>query len=458
MQTSPIAFRDFLDWTRGDAAAGLPASFTGVCYDSRILKPGELFVALRSEERDGHAYVPMALAKGASAALVASDWAVPGNLAGAPLIRVADPLVALADAARAWRLRCRARAIGLTGSVGKTTTKELTAALLAANGGKVAATSGNLNNSIGLPISLLTLAPDTDFGVFETGTNHPGEIARLADILRPDAAILTNIGTAHIEHFGTQAGIAQEKGTLFEALPEDGFAVLPLETVCFDALKARTSARVFTTSLLSDEADYRGVCLDAGTGRVRITERATGAATELVSNLPGEHNASNLLLAFAVARQCGIPAGACAAALAHFKLPGMRWAVSEKNGITVINDAYNANPQSMAASLKTFAARPCKGRRIAVLGDMLELGAQSETLHRGVGREAAAAKLDLLITVGPLAKRFIADEARKTVPALAVESFDDAVSARAPFSALLRPGDTVLLKASRGIALERILP
>ena len=453
-----FAFSDIVSWTGGHVQAVLPGVCNGVTQDTRALQPGNLYVALRGERLDGHRFVAQALAQGASAALVAEDWPVPPDLADAPLIRVPDPLSALSEMARAWRAACATRIIGLTGSSGKTTTKEMTAALLAADGRKVCATKGNLNNAIGLPLSLLSLTPYAAFGVFETGTNHFGEIAHLARILQPDAAILTNIGTAHIEHFKTQAGIAQEKGTLFEVLPADGFAVLPLETVCFDALAARTRARIVTVSLQSAVADYAGRCLDVAAGRVAVTERKTGETVELTCGLPGEHNILDMLLAYAAAREMGIPGEACPPALRDFRLPGMRWSVTERDGVTFINDAYNANPQSMAAVLKTLASYPCSGRRVAVLGDMLELGDQAEPLHREIGRQAAGIGLDLLITVGPLSRAHLADEARKAgfAPERIV-SFTDTAEAKPLFRTLLRPTDTVLLKASHGIGLEQLL-
>ena len=233
-------------------------------------------------------------------------------------------------------------------------------AALCSGGGSVCATRGNLNNEIGLPLSLLTLGAETAYGIFEVGTNHPGEIAVLADVLRPEIALISSIGSAHIEHFGSQEAIAFEKGELLRALPSDGAAVLCHETACFERLAACAAAPLVTTSLVTRDADFYGEPLDLLAGRIRVSERATGAEIELCCGLPGEHNASNLLLAFAAARTAGVSAADAAEGLACLTLPEMRWAVSKREGVTVVNDAYNANPQSMraAAAAASAAARP----------------------------------------------------------------------------------------------------
>jgi UDP-N-acetylmuramoyl-tripeptide--D-alanyl-D-alanine ligase len=331
-------------------------------------------------------------------------------------------------------------------------------AALCSGGGSVCATRGNLNNEIGLPLSLLTLGAETAYGIFEVGTNHPGEIAVLADVLRPEIALISSIGSAHIEHFGSQEAIAFEKGELLRALPSDGAAVLCHETACFERLAACAAAPLVTTSLVTRDADFYGEPLDLLAGRIRVSERATGAEIELCCGLPGEHNASNLLLAFAAARTAGVSAADAAEGLACLTLPEMRWAVSKREGITVVNDAYNANPQSMIAVLRTFMQMPCDGRRIAVLGDMGELGAHAEALHREVGRVVAALAPDEMIGVGPNTSRYVADEAVKCgFPAARMMCCADTADAAAILRMRVRAGDNVLLKASRKMELERVL-
>ena len=455
-RTPVLEAEAFTEWVSGSSQR-LPPTFCGVTQDSRKLVPGCLYVALRGERFDGHDFVEHALRAGAAAALIEASWQAPAESAAWPLIRVRDTRQALADAACAWRQRSNALIIGLTGSSGKTTTKEMAAALFSA-GGTVCATQGNLNNEIGLPLSLLTMSSDATFGVFELGTNHPGEIARLSQVLLPHAAIIASIGCAHIEHFGSLEAIAQEKGALLQALPRDGFAVLSRETLFFELLTERSGAPVVTTSLLKGDADFSGELLDPLSGTLRVFERETSIQTVLRSGLPGEHNASNLLLAFAAARRAGVPPQDAAQALMKLALPGMRWDVSSRGGVTVVNDAYNANPQSMKAVLRTFMKLPCEGRRIVVLGDMLELGGHAEALHREVGRCVAALAPDRLIAVGTETEQYVVDEAVKAGYACShVTCFQDAVAAAVVLKQVVEPGDCVLLKASRGMRLERIL-
>ncbi|MBQ7189582.1 MAG: UDP-N-acetylmuramoyl-tripeptide--D-alanyl-D-alanine ligase [Kiritimatiellae bacterium] len=451
---------DVVKWTGGEPSGNLPAGCAAVTQDTRKISLGALYVALKGSRFDGHSFVSDAFAKGAAAALVEESWKIPPTLSSAPLIRVKNTYEALADLASAWRDTFRPPAthiVGLTGSSGKTTTRAMTAALLAASRKEICQTSGNLNNDIGLPLSLLSMPQGASFGVFETGVNHPGEMDRLAAILRPDAVIVTNIGTAHIEFFGDQAGIAREKGKLLAAIPADGFAVLNTETACFNELAERCTGRVVTVSFQNRDADFVGRIADVLRGIVVVKERATGLETELCSGLPGEHNAADLLPAFATARTLGVSAEACAGALRDFSLPGMRWQVTVRNGITFVNDAYNANPQSMAASIRTFMALPCRGRRILVLGDMFELGSQSEKLHREIGLLVADCKPDLVFFVGN-AMAFAAQEAREHgFPASALVRADTADSAAPLLASKIRYSDSVLLKASRGVGLERVL-
>jgi UDP-N-acetylmuramoyl-tripeptide--D-alanyl-D-alanine ligase len=442
-------------WAQGSWNGGTVA-VSGFSKDTRTLKPGDLYIAIRGENFDGHAFVRKAFELGASAALVDDAWQPAEGVAGLPLLRVADTLKALQDMARAWRLKSKALIIGLTGSSGKTTTKEMTAAALS-GGGIVCATEGNLNNDIGLPLSLLTMTPETRFGVFEAGMNHRGEISFLADILKPQAAVISSIGPAHIEFLGSLENIAEEKADLLRVLPRDGFAVLSLETTCFDILARASTAPVVTTSFVSRDADFFGELLDLERGLFRATERDSGETIECSSVLPGQHNASNALLAFAVARRAGVDAQKAVEGLKQLVMPGKRWEVVERKGVTIVNDAYNANPDSMCAVVKTFMALSCKGRRVLVLGDMRELGTHSEALHRNVGREVAACAPDLLLAVGACATAFLAQEAIACgLPAARVQLAQTAQEAAAVLSGFVREGDSVLLKASRGMALENV--
>lgn len=416
-QYGRISTADFARWTGGRCSESVPPFFTGVTFDSRRVTSGCLYMAFPGATRDGHEFVEQALAKGAAAALVREDWT--GAMSGLPLIRVADPKAALPRAAKAYRATLTGKVVGVTGSAGKTTTKELTAAFLRAGGLKVHATEGNYNNDLGLPITILNSPSDVDVLVVEMGTNHPGEIKYLVDIARPDAGLISSIGTAHIEFFKTQDGIAEEKGTLFANLPATGFAVVAKENDRYEKLCAMSTAPVVAVSLSDPERERLAAAL-----RVR---------------LPGRHNVSNALIALGCARQFGVSEDAALSALTNFALPGGRWRVVEKSGVTYVDDTYNANPTSMIAALETFAGLDVSGRRIAVLGDMFELGEQSAELHAKVLARAKELSLDKLILVGDNFGGVTRD------------------AARAELDVLVKAGDAVLLKASHGMHLDELL-
>ena len=375
--------------------------FSGATMDSRQVKPGMLFVALKGEKTDGREFVPQARAAGAAG--------------------VIEGLDALREFAREYRRSLRARVIGVTGSAGKTTTKELLRAFLS-RAGRTHATAGNYNNHIGLPLTILNCPKDADFLVLEMGSNHPGEIRSLCEIAAPDAGVVTNVGTAHLEFFRTQDGIAEEKGTLFEFARE--FAVAHPSNVRFDALRARCVRAEF----------------------VAAGDLPPELASALARVLPGTHNAVNASIAFAAASRWGVTAEDATAALEGFELPGARCRRTVLGGVTFIDDTYNANPDAMVAALETLAAMPCGGRRVAVLGDMFELGENSEALHRRVFERARSLGLGLVVGVGKTASRCSCDRAFATLAEL-----------EAAFAGLVAPGDTVLLKASHAMGLGGLL-
>jgi len=456
MKSPLFDVQELAAWAHGEWTGGV-LSVSGFSKDTRTLKHGDLYVAIRGENFDGHAFVQKAFELGAAAALVDLDWKPEKGLEGLPVLRVRDTRKALQDMARAWRMKSSALIIGLTGSSGKTTTKEMTAAALS-GGGNVCATEGNLNNDIGLPLSLLKLSPETTFGVFEAGMNHRGEISALADILRPQAAVISSIGNAHIEFLGSIENIAEEKADLLRVLPRDGFAVMSLETACFNILTRASAAPLVTTSFVTREADFFGELVDLERGTFRVHERNSASSIECSCGLPGLHNVSNALLAFAIARHAGVGAQVVVEGLKCMVMPGKRWEVIERKGIKIVNDAYNANPDSMRAVLKTFVALPCKGRRILVLGDMRELGAHSEALHRSVGCDVATCAPDLFIAVGECATTYMAQEAIVCgFPMARVKLAKTTLEAATVLSEYVREGDSVLLKASRGMALENVL-
>lgn len=366
--------------------------FTGATLDSRQIRPGMAFVALKGEKVDGHDFIEKAKAAGAT--------------------RIIDGLGELQRVARDRRRALKAKVIALTGSAGKTTTKEFLKAFLGCYG-----TEGNFNNHIGLPMTILNAPEDGAFLVLEMGTNHPGEIKALCEIAEPDVGVIVSIGTAHIEFFKTQEGIAREKGALFASTRD--FNVVASTVNRLAVLKALSKPRLV-------EVDVR--------------------KPPLACPLPGAHNASNMMLAYAVARELGVSHQTCVARLADFALPGARWRRIEKNGIQYIDDTYNANPDSMIAALEAFAALPCTGRRIAVLGDMFELGEQATALHQKVFAHARALKIQQVLGVGEISARCDCTAAYRTME-----------DAKANFARHLAPGDLVLLKASHGMRLGDLI-
>ncbi len=429
---------------------------TGVIHDTRRLEPGDLFVPLAGT-RDGHEFISVAFESGASAALAREEWN-PGERR--PLLRVREPIEALWAIAGWHRARLSFPVIGLTGSVGKTTVKEMVAAALEMEGPTVR-TVLNWNNAIGLPLSLLKAVPGYHrFGVFEVGTNHPGEIQPLASLLRPDLAILTGIGPVHLEHFGTLDAIAQEKGALLEALPPDGVAVVNRDTPCFDRLRERISGRLVTVSVEARDAVWRVTCLerdDLG-GQVIHVKGPVGEQTARIPR-PGRHDALNAALALAAAVEMGVEWRSAAEGLGRGLgyLP-MRWQQAMVGGIGIINDAYNANPISMASALETFAGQAIgAGRKYLMLGEMKELGTQRTAFHMEVGRQIAKGPWAGVVLLRSEGTEAMAEGALQAgFPRDGLYLAPDAEEAAATLCKLLRPGDWVLLKASRGVALERV--
>lgn len=455
-----ITLEQAIRWTgaepRGEA---LPEAFPSLSTDTRALPPGCLFVALRGERFDGHRFAADAIRSGAGAVMANADADIPS---GVPTLRVRDTFAALRDLASGWRAAVAPRVLGVTGSAGKTTTKELSAHLLGALG-PVAKTLGNFNNAIGLPLSILAMPEGTRFGVFEAGTNHPGEIAPLAALMRPDAAILVNVGPVHLGNFGgSQEAIANEKADLLRAVPPGGFCVLDAAGAHFDFLRAQCAAPVITVSTDPGvSADFRVVASEPGTGAFRLRDAASGQERALQAPRPGAHQILDALLAVAAARRFGVAWDAIAERLSNAPNANMRWERAERAGVSWINDAYNANPLSMRRAVETFAATPVPspgGRRIAILGDMGELGEEDEErLHREVGVAATAAGIDALVCVGRRAAWIAAGATDAGMAEGAISQFPDADAARRAVSALAHAGDIVLLKGSRFMALERVL-
>jgi UDP-N-acetylmuramoyl-tripeptide--D-alanyl-D-alanine ligase len=438
-------------WSGGTLIAGSHATtVTTVCTDSRALKAGDCFVALRGEKFDGHAFIDGAATRGAAVAIVEEVKA--GLPPGFAVIQVANTLRALQQLASHYRRSLSLQVVGITGSNGKTTTKDATASVLAQHF-QVTRTEGNFNNHIGLPLTMLRARGSDQVGVFELGMNHAGEIAPLAEMALPDVGIITNIGIAHIEHLGTREAIAQEKGMLAEALQPSGTLILSAHDEFTKSIAARTRADIVLAGI--DAGDVQATNLRPHFNGTHFELRADSRSVEAEIPVPGEHMVRNAVLAAAAGRVFGLSLEACAAGLRDFQLTKGRLEHKIVRGLQILDDTYNANPDSMSAALRTLASLPAAGRRIAVLGRMGELGAESEPGHRRVGEAAAREHIDCVIGVGEEAQ-WIADTASRggVERVLKVGTNEEATQA---LRELAKPGDIVLVKGSRSARMERIV-
>jgi UDP-N-acetylmuramoyl-tripeptide--D-alanyl-D-alanine ligase len=431
---------------------GDDATVTGAASDNRSVRPGDLFVAVAGERVDGHDHVDAALGAGATAALVSSD----ARFAG-PVVRVADTREALLRLAADERAGSEAEVVGITGSTGKTSVKDLTAAVLATRF-RVHASPRSFNTEIGVPLTLLSAPPDTEVVVCEMGSRGPGHIARLCEVALPDVGVVTNVGPAHLEMFGSVDAVADAKAELVEALAGSGTAVLNADDPRVSGFDARTRAKVVRFGTGPD-ADVRGEDLRLDpSGLASFTLRTPGGSERVELAVPGEHMAWNALAAAAAGVALGLTAGECATGLKEARVSSWRMEITEgPDGIRILNDAYNANPASMAAALK--AARWIAGRHgcVAVLGHMAELGATSAEEHERVGELAARLGIDHLVVVGEEARLIAVGAVREGVEADRVIRCDTPEEAAAVARRVARPGDLVLVKGSRVAGLERVV-
>ncbi len=433
----------------GDAAR----TAVGISTDSRAVGHGELFLALRGDKFDGHRFVADVAAGGGLGAVVARDFFRVAELPpGFAIVEVDDTLLAYQRIAAHYRRSLPLRVVAITGSNGKTSTKDFTAAALG-NKFRVLKTEGNFNNHIGVPRMLLRAEPADEIAVLEMGMNHPGEIAPLAVMAAPQVAIITNVGTAHIEYMKTRAAIAREKGVLAEAVDSTGTVVLNAEDDFTASIAARTSALVIRVGL--DRGDLRAEKFQQTIEGSRFEVVSDTGRVEAMLPVAGRHMVLNALLALAAAQACGSTLEEAVAGLSQARLTKGRLELKRVRGLQILDDTYNANPDSMTAALQTLARVPADGRRIAVLGRMGELGDQAEAGHRRVGEAAAAENIDQLIGVGTEA-RLIVESAREAGlrDATAVETVEEAA---ALLQRTARAGDTILVKGSRSAAMERVI-
>jgi UDP-N-acetylmuramoyl-tripeptide--D-alanyl-D-alanine ligase len=424
--------------------------------DSRSVRAGDLFVALPGERFDAHEFVPAALAAGAVAAIVRAGYSPPAALADAPLIRVADPLQAYQALAAAYRSQFALPLVAVTGSNGKTTTKEMVASVLGERW-RTLKTEGNFNNQVGVAHTLFRLAPRYGAAVIEMGVDDMDQTTRLAAMVRPTLGLITNIGPDHLEFFRTMDRSAESKAELLDALPANGAAILPADDRYFALFKKRARCRVVSFGFGS-KAHVRAEAVepygrDGTQFRLVLPERTRRTLVHI--GVGGEHNVLNALTAAAVGVALGLSGATIAAGLAKFRPAAMRSQVEMRHGVRIIVDCYNANPASTRAAVRLLAQASAKGRRIAVLGDMLELGPTTAELHAEVGEFVAAERIDTLIASGELARHFA--RGARTAGMAAVQEVADAPAAAAALLATVKRGDVVLVKGSRGMRLERVV-
>lgn len=422
-----------------------------VSTDSRTVKPGELFVALYGENFDGHKFVEEVAQKGAAGAIVDLAWQgkVPANFA---VLRAGDTLRAYQNLAANYRKSLPLKVIAITGSNGKTSTKDFTASVLARKF-RVTKTEGNFNNHVGLPRTILEATSDDQVAVWEIGMNHPGEIAALARIAAPDAAIITNIGIAHVEFMGSREAIAKEKGALAQAIGPEGTMILNADDSFSQKIAARTRAKLIFAGTSSGTVRATEITQSADGSEFTILEGAHRCRAQLP--VPGLHMVQNAMLAVAAGRLFGLSIEECAAGLVAAPLAKARLQIKQIHGVQFIDDSYNANPDSMKAALRTLVELDVDGKRIAVLGEMRELGEELESGHREVGECAAELGIDQLIAIGEIGA-IIARAAEKSglEKSVAVRSTSEAAAMLADIAV---PGDLVLVKGSRSARTELVL-
>lgn len=438
------------DATNGKLSQCDPATkVSRVCTDSRAAQAGDLFVALKGERFDAHDYLAEVAAKGAAAIVVETGRGVEG----AGVIEVDDTRKALGRIAAAHRAEFDIPVVAVGGSNGKTSTKELVAAVLRELG-EIVWSEASFNNDVGVPLTLCRLDDQHQALVQEVGTNHPGEMDPLLEMVRPGIGVITSVGREHLEHFGDLDGVLQEEGALAEALPADGILIIDGDGPFAGRLAAKTQARVVRAGF-AKENDYQisNVQMTFAGMKFSVTG-PEGNIEEFQSPLVGRHQACNAAFALAVGTQLGLTSGQSRRALANCTPPRGRLQLWEENDVHVIDDSYNANADSMTAAINTFAELPVSGRRIAVLGNMAELGEHTESAHREIGALVAERGIDMLFTVGGLGYCYAG--AAREAGMQVISEFDETAEAVVSLQRVLRPGDAVLIKASRSAGLERI--
>ena len=446
-----LTLKQIADWCGGKVSARFEhLRVSRMQSDSRKVRSGDLFVALKGAKADGHDFAETAINHGAVAALVSRP--ISEKL---PSIEVEDTLRAYGDIAAGYRKLTGVKVVGITGSVGKTTTKEMTASILEAVY-HTAKTEGNHNNNLGLPMTIMDMPENTEVAVLEMGMNHSGEMEYLSDIARPDLAIITNIGTMHIEHLGTREGILQAKLEIMRGMPDDGAGVFNGDEPLLWNIRAIGKHKKYYYGIENHACDVTAtdiVELDDG---VRFVVHGFGQQFELFVPMLGRHAVYNALAATTVGLLLGVKPEQIQARFSSFHNTGMRQKIYVKNGVTIIEDCYNAGPESTEAALDVLAGIKTDGRRIAVLGDMLELGNRSAAEHYRIGR-LAVGKADLLLTYGEHSVRTLTGAITGGMNLKNTDHFDTHEDMAHMLKMRVSEGDVVLFKGSRGMRMEKVL-
>ena len=419
--------------------------FFGANNDTRVLQPGQLFIVLQGA-RDGHDFIPAAMEKGAAAVLCSR------KVGDYPAIYVEDPRKALGDIARQELQRIKAKVVAVTGSVGKSTTKEMIAAVLGSTF-KISKTPANHNNDIGMPMAILSMGLDTEVAVLEMGMNHFREIAYLSEIAHPDVAVIINIGTMHIEYLGSQLGIRQAKMEIVEGMSPNGMLLLNGDDTLLRCLDREPQQRI-TYFGKSEGCSVQAFDVRQDGDKLRFRVEAGKLSFPVELNLEGEHFVGDAMAAITVGLKLAVPSERIVESLAAFQNMSGRQEIFKTEEYTIIKDCYNAGPESMAAALGVLGNRP--GRRIAVLGDMLELGDCAQAEHYKIGR-IAAEKADMVFAYGPFAGRVIDGTITGGMPETMGRAFDDREEMANALKRAAKPGDVLLFKASHGMHLELVL-
>ncbi len=445
-----LTLKQLSQWSEGDLQpADSVGTITGMQHDSRKVKAGDLFVALPGSRADGHDFVESAWKAGAVAALVCRP--VP---CGIPQIVVDDTLKAYGRIAKEYRAQTDVSVVAITGSVGKTTTKEMISCILSGKY-RVSKTRDNHNNDLGLPITIMDMPADTQMAVLELGMNHFGEMAYLTSIARPNLVVITNIGTMHIEHLGTREGILRAKLEIMEGIHPDGVAVFNGDEPLLWNLREGTHRRVYF-GIENERCDVIAEDLRQIDGGVYFTVRGLDRKFQIFVPQEGRHMVYNALAAVTVGLLSGVSPESIQYQLGLFRNTGMRQNIFEDKGFTVIEDCYNAGPESMEAALRVLGEHKTQGHRIAVLGDMLELGSRAMAEHYRIGRLAAGVS-DLILAYGEHSVRIITGAITGGMNPKRTLHFDNQEDMLKTLKRMAKPGDVLLFKGSRGMHMEEVL-